>query len=613
MTPSLTTAVIYARISQDRSGEAQGIERQVSACKALAQAKGFTVVEVFTDNDISASTGKVRPGFEKLLRHDADVIICWALDRLLRRNADAERVRQDGRPVHFIKDGQIDLTTSAGRMMLVLLTAFAEEETAQKQARLRAQRSQAAAAGRQHFFRASFGYNADGTVNKVQAKAIQTVVHNVLAKGQTFASQARWLNDNGITTVNNKEWTLNTLKQMLTRAHLSGQREHNGVITAKGQWEAILTPEQTAEIRALYHSRSRPRSNPRHLLSGFPRCGICGNTLIFRPDQGGRWACIKVLGTTRCGGLSLSDRYLSPAVDEEILKLLRDSTALTIDEVARRKNIPTLAELDERRGVIARQFSLGRLQEADFEAALVELEGQHQQALSALSVHPWGAFIRFKINILELGLDAGVAWADANIETRRSLIAAAVESIVVKPAARRGAKFTPDRISITLKPRIPVEEESLTTPLEILRNAPLDHVLGDAENGEAEVGLSEKMRESLSKVDGLENNLPLLGDRLIESPAVRAWVGEDNFLRNARQKWVIESVSFHALAKWESTDLDTRERLAASQAHRDGVRVITSHQWGGDDATQTRIWVITEAEDAQGVRPFTLVLLPEEF
>jgi len=52
-------AAIYTRISKDLALEGLGVARQLKDCRALAEKYGWTVVEEFEDNDISASGGEV--------------------------------------------------------------------------------------------------------------------------------------------------------------------------------------------------------------------------------------------------------------------------------------------------------------------------------------------------------------------------------------------------------------------------------------------------------------------------------------------------------------------------------------------------------------------------
>src|SRR5690606_15061894 len=83
---------IYVRISEDVLGQGLGVERQETECRALVAAKGGTVREVFSDNDVSATTGVRRPGFEALLESRPEAVAVWHIDRLVRLSRDLERV-----------------------------------------------------------------------------------------------------------------------------------------------------------------------------------------------------------------------------------------------------------------------------------------------------------------------------------------------------------------------------------------------------------------------------------------------------------------------------------------------------------------------------------------
>ena len=87
-----TRAAIYARQSLDRSGEGAAVDRQVEDCRQLAAARGWEVTHVLPDNDLSASTGRRRPGYEHLLdlmlTGQVQAVIVWHVDRLTRRLDD---------------------------------------------------------------------------------------------------------------------------------------------------------------------------------------------------------------------------------------------------------------------------------------------------------------------------------------------------------------------------------------------------------------------------------------------------------------------------------------------------------------------------------------------
>ncbi|MFM8238484.1 MAG: recombinase family protein, partial [Actinomycetota bacterium] len=119
---TVTTAV-YCRISSDKRGEGLGVERQRQACVKLAKAKGWSVGEVFTDNDISAYSGKRRPEYERMLEAFRsgrfDALIAWHPDRLHRNPREHEDfldvVDETGIEIATVSAWTIDLATAAGR------------------------------------------------------------------------------------------------------------------------------------------------------------------------------------------------------------------------------------------------------------------------------------------------------------------------------------------------------------------------------------------------------------------------------------------------------------------------------------------------------------------
>src|SRR5579875_3867544 len=93
--PNPRSAAIYARISSDTTGEALGVARQVAECRRLAEAKGWTVGDVYEDNDVSAYKTRTRPEYERMLADLAagarDAVIVYNLDRLTRQPIQLEQ------------------------------------------------------------------------------------------------------------------------------------------------------------------------------------------------------------------------------------------------------------------------------------------------------------------------------------------------------------------------------------------------------------------------------------------------------------------------------------------------------------------------------------------
>src|SRR4051812_40743198 len=91
-----TRAVIYLRISEDRTGEEAGVTRQREDCERRCRDREWSVIEVEADNDLSAAGHRRRPGFELVLdliaSGQVQVVVAWALHRLQRNRRDEVRL-----------------------------------------------------------------------------------------------------------------------------------------------------------------------------------------------------------------------------------------------------------------------------------------------------------------------------------------------------------------------------------------------------------------------------------------------------------------------------------------------------------------------------------------
>src|SRR5690606_4574415 len=150
-----TRAVVYCRISQDRTGAGLGVDRQRQDCEALAERMGWEVIEVYVDNDVSAYSGKLRKDYRRMLSDldegKATVVIAWHTDRLHRSPTELEEYinlsERRGISTHTVQAGTIDLSTPSGRMTARILGAVARQESEHKGHRVARARRQKAIAG----------------------------------------------------------------------------------------------------------------------------------------------------------------------------------------------------------------------------------------------------------------------------------------------------------------------------------------------------------------------------------------------------------------------------------------------------------------------------------
>jgi len=302
----------YLRASQDRDGTGYSVERQRDDVEKLCAARGWTIAEVYTDNDVSALSRKPRPAFTKMMAAvdagEFDIIAARHMDRLLRRLAELEHVleRCEKTNTHIVtaSDG-VDTSTDGGRLVARILSSVAQGEVERKAARQRSAVVQAAKQGRWTGGRRVFGYEADGkTIREAEAAIIRQGYADVLA-GESLSEVARrWTASGHPPTQKAAEWTRGGVKDVLTNPRNAGLRRHRTAddrasirqnpelgVVGTAEWPAIVDePTWRAAVRIVCDPKRRTGGRgPQGLLTGVALCGICGLTVhrggAYRPGH----------------------------------------------------------------------------------------------------------------------------------------------------------------------------------------------------------------------------------------------------------------------------------------------------------------------------------------
>ena len=281
-------AVIYVRQSLDKSGEGLGVARQEQECRRLCKYRKWSVAEVVTDNDRSASVG-VRPGYRQLIKMiengDVDVVVVLRVDRLLRKLVDLEELieltERTGVKIATV-EGDLQLDSASGRMMGRMLAVVARAEIETKSARQKLANKQRAEAGRPHGSRRTFGYEDDNvTIREDEALVLKEMAVRFL-NGWSYRRISEYLNAQDIRTAEGRQFFPITVRNMLIRKKYAGIRSYEGV-DYKGQWPAIFDENMWARIQYKYRDRRRAAGNMpiarKYLLTGFLFCGKCGSQL----------------------------------------------------------------------------------------------------------------------------------------------------------------------------------------------------------------------------------------------------------------------------------------------------------------------------------------------
>lgn len=280
---------IYLRQSKDAEDTGLAVARQLDACKALCAARGWTVAEVFTDNNLSASGRVKRPEFDRMMslagQGKFDVIVAYHLDRLTRSMADLERLIKDAESGGYTivtASGDIDLSTDAGQLVARILGSVAVGEIRRKGRRQRDAGAQRAAMGLPHTggFRA-FGYSDDGMkINPTEAVAVRRVYKQILA-GMSLSAIGRELTEDGFRTSRGYPWRFTSVRELIINPRYAGLRSYKGEIVGTAAWPGIVGEDVWRSAVAIVTDPSRLKHSNgtarKWLLTGLALCGVCND------------------------------------------------------------------------------------------------------------------------------------------------------------------------------------------------------------------------------------------------------------------------------------------------------------------------------------------------
>jgi len=134
MTKPAKRAAIYCSVSTG----SQSIDNQVRELTAVAERRGWTIEEIYSDEGISGAKGRdKRPGLDAMLKgatkRKFDVVMAWALDRVGRSLIDLLNTIKHLESVGvdlYLDQQHLDTTTAQGRLLFQINSAFAEFERA---------------------------------------------------------------------------------------------------------------------------------------------------------------------------------------------------------------------------------------------------------------------------------------------------------------------------------------------------------------------------------------------------------------------------------------------------------------------------------------------------
>lgn len=313
-----TVAVVYARISRDTEGEALGVQRQVDDCTALAESLGLSVLRVYADNDVSASTNskKARPEYLAMLAAirtgEASTIVAYSNSRLTRRPRELEDLidlhAETGVSIKTVVSGNDNLATADGRMVARIKANIDAGEAERTSERIKRQKQQRLESGLPPGSRyRTFGYSRDWQVIDEEATIVRDVFTRI-ARGESMNSITKDLYARGVQTASGKPWSFQATSRVLQSPIYAGLLAYKGNVVGKSSVPALVS-------EALYESvqsrESKPAWNTRkHLLSGIAVCDGCKTPMSFSE---GSYICSRLLHG--CGRIRIKAQWLDDVVN----------------------------------------------------------------------------------------------------------------------------------------------------------------------------------------------------------------------------------------------------------------------------------------------------------
>lgn len=449
----IRSVVGYVRLSRD-ADDSTSVARQREIIASTAAARGWGVVEIVEDVDVSATKRRLdRPGLARVRRMladgEADAVLVWRLDRLARSVGDFSTLLDEG--VNVVSATEpLDTTTPIGRAMTEIIAVFAALEARTIGERIRSAIDYRVRQGdRWRGGPTPYGYRSvphasgDGrtlVVDADEAAHVRRAVDGILA-GRSLYAVTQDLNAAGSRPRRAERWSLSSVRAVLTGDAILGRqtrhgepvRDEAGVIVAP--WEPIVTPEEAARLRALLAPRALPfrRRKATRVLSGLLVCASCGSRMRVNSRRSGSgtvetYGCRANADGRVCEApAAIKADAVEAYVVDELLRVAGGMPVVERRPVAR--DAAGIAEIDE---AIAHTTDLMRAPDADLGALVARLEALREDR-AALAVRPREP----EIVEVETGETFAERWARADLDERRALIGDMLGApIEVRPVGR---------------------------------------------------------------------------------------------------------------------------------------------------------------------------------
>lgn len=461
------SAVLYARISENRDRDEVGVQRQINEVTEWCERNDVEIVGTFKDDNLSASKRGMRPGYRSMLQRlasgDVDMVVAWASDRLTRHPMELEELidvlNGTATDVQSLHGGSYDLRTTEGRMAARVIGAMAKAEVEKLSERVKSKQRENAQAGKHHGGVRPYGYDKLGMdVIESEAVIIREIADRIV-RGESIRSITRDLHERNVPTARGGTWTSERVREIVKRPRNVALVPQDDGTYVKALWKPVLDRRTWDRVCAILSDPSRSvlmgqRGRPMKLLTGILRCGVCGTPMKAQARAGGvnAYTCRRpdTPGSTGCGKISIK----GDPVEDIVIKAF----------LARVANLPEHAPDPTDEADDADMRELERIQRE-----LVDLADEHARGdidkptyrRDAAAFERRATEVRARISkrvreaapvalIQDLSTVDAKSWDDYTTEQQRTMLRQMIDHVLVAPAGpdRSRGVFKGERLNI---------------------------------------------------------------------------------------------------------------------------------------------------------------------
>ena len=319
----------YCRVSTDKEDQLNSLEAQKAFFAEYTAHTGDTLVRLYADEGISGTKIKNRKEFLRMMS-DAehglfDMVVVKDISRFARNTVDLlqniRKLKSLGIETQFLTANMTSMGNS--EFVLTIFGALAQEESANTSKRVKFGKKMNAEKGRVPNI--VYGYNKtigdyfNLEINQEEAVVIQQIYQWYTKEGYGASKISNMLNERGLKTKRNCQWSQNAICRILTNELyagkiINGKQEVADFLTGRRtkkdetDWVVverpdlrIIEPEVYEKAQQILQTRNKSfhikhqRQSNKHLFSTLVKCKECGwsfrRTVRTYKNTYVRWVC----------------------------------------------------------------------------------------------------------------------------------------------------------------------------------------------------------------------------------------------------------------------------------------------------------------------------------